>query len=60
MDDNRNLIGQTLNSAEKELKDKIYRIVKRDSENMTITDDFLDERLNLEIENGIITKIYKG
>jgi hypothetical protein len=56
----QNLVGQTLISARKELKDRIYRIVKIDGKAMTITDDFKPDRLNLEIENEIITRVYEG
>ncbi len=56
----QNLVGQTLNSAQKELEDVDYRIVKIDSKAMTITDDFKPDRLNLEIKNGIITNVYEG
>lgn len=58
-----NLIGQTLEearsslSAQKELK---YRIVKTDGKGMIITCDFNPDRLNLEVENGIITNVYEG
>lgn len=55
-----NLIGQTLDSAEKELKNRIFRIVKIDGKGMMITCDFRPDRLNLEIENNIITRVYEG
>lgn len=55
-----NLIGKTLNFAKKELKDRDYRIVKIDGKGMMITCDFNYNRLNLEIENGIIINVYKG
>jgi len=54
------LIGQTLNSAEKELKNRIFRIVKIDGQGMMVTCDFRPDRLNLEIENNIITRVYEG
>jgi hypothetical protein len=55
-----NLIGQTLISAQKELKDRDYRIVKIDGQDIYVTDDIYYDRLNLEIENGIITNVYEG
>jgi len=60
MDITERLIGQTINSAEKELKDKIYRIVKIDGKGMIVTCDFITDRLNLEIENNIIVNVYEG
>lgn len=56
------LIGKTLKSAEKELEGKGYeiRITKVGNTVMAITDDFIDNRLNLEIENGVITNVYNG
>jgi hypothetical protein len=56
----QNLVGQTLISAQKELKDRDYRIVKIDGQDMYVTDDIYYDRLNLEIENGIITNVYEG
>lgn len=56
----QNLIGQTLKSAEKELKDRVYRIVKIDGKGMMITSDCRLDRLNLEIENNIIVNVYEG
>ncbi|WP_396180277.1 hypothetical protein [Flavobacterium sp.] len=56
----QNLVGQTLISARKELKDRDYRIVKIDGQDIYVTDDIYYDRLNLEIENGIITNVYEG
>jgi len=56
----KNLIGQTLDFAEKELKNRIFRIVKIDGKGMMITHDFMPDRLNLEIENNIIVNVYEG
>lgn len=57
---NEELIGLTLESAREILKDKKYRIVRIDGKGMMVTCDYRPERLNLEIENNIITKIHNG
>ena len=54
------LIGKTLKSAEKELKGREYRVVREDKTNYMITDDLHLDRLNLEIDGGIITNVYNG
>lgn len=54
------LIGLTLNSARKELKDKDYRIVRIDGVGMMITCDFRSDRVNLEVENNIIVRTHGG
>jgi len=54
------LVGQTLEFAQKEFKDRYYRIVKIDGKDMMITCDFKPDRLNLEIEKGIIVKVTNG
>lgn len=54
------LKGIDLNSAKEKLKDKEYRIVRIDGVGMMITCDYRTERLNLEVENNIITKVYGG
>lgn len=52
------LIGQP-EFVLKEIKED-YRIVKRDNTNYIITCDFHLDRLNIEIENGIITAVNYG
>ena len=54
------LIGQTLKSAEKELKGREYRVVREDKTDYMITDDLHLYRLNLEIDGGVITNVYNG
>jgi hypothetical protein len=54
------LVGKTLKFAEKELEGKEYRVVREDITNFVITDDLHLDRLNLEIDNGIITNVYNG
>lgn len=57
----KSLVDKNLISAqEKELKGKNYRVVKIDNKPMIITCDFNLDRLNLEIENGIIVNVYEG
>ena len=36
------------------------RVVRRDDSNYAITEDFSFSRINLEIDNGIVTKTYVG
>ena len=55
-----NLVGLTLESAREELKDKDYRVVKIDGVGMMITCDFRSDRVNLEVENNIIVRVYGG
>lgn len=56
------IIGLDLKSAEEIIKsrDLSYRIVRIDGTNFIITDDLKLDRLNLEIENGIIVNCYGG
>jgi len=37
-----------------------YRIVRKDENYYVITSDFHTDRLNIEIDNDIVTKIYGG
>lgn len=37
-----------------------YRVVRKDSNHYAITADFRPERLNLEIDNDIVTQVYSG
>jgi len=54
------LKGLDLNSAQKKLENKEYRIVRIDGKGLMITCDFHPDRLNLEIENNIIVNVYGG
>ncbi|HSE99835.1 MAG TPA: hypothetical protein VLA48_02975 [Nitrososphaeraceae archaeon] len=54
------LKGMDLNSAKEKLKDKEYRIVRIDGVGMMVTCDYRTERLNLEVENNLITNVYGG
>ena len=38
--------------------DGTYRIVKEDGKERVVTDDLRDDRVSMEIENGIVTKAY--
>lgn len=55
-----NLIGLTLESAKERLKGKEYRIVRIDGVGMIITCDWHPNRVNLEIQNNIVTRVYGG
>ena len=55
-----NLVGLTLKSAKENLKDRDYRIVRIDGVGMMITCDFRSDRVNLEVENNIIVRVYGG
>jgi len=52
------LIGQPEFTLKARKED--YRIVKRDSQGYIVTCDFNTERLNIEIEKGIITEVTYG
>ena len=56
------IIGLDLKSAEEIIKSKdlSYRIVRIDDTNFIITHDLKLDRLNLEIENGVIVNCYGG
>lgn len=56
------IIGLDLKSAEQIIKSKdlSYRIVRIDDTNFIITRDLKLDRLNLEIENGVIVNCYGG
>jgi hypothetical protein len=54
------LVGMDYETAVVLLKDENWRVVVRDGKGYVITCDFKPERLNLEIENNIITKVYGG
>ena len=36
------------------------RVIRRDAENFTVTMDYRLDRINLEIDNGIVTKAFIG
>lgn len=56
-----NLIGLTLEQF-KELVDKnaIVRLMREDNNHYFGTCDFHPDRYNLELDNGLITKVYFG
>jgi hypothetical protein len=56
----QSLVGQSLESAQKELENREYRITRIDDKPFMITCDFRSERLNLQIEKGIIVKVTNG
>lgn len=57
-----NLIGLTLEEARFQLSVKRVnnRVVRIDGKSMVITDDLNFDRVNLEIENNIVIRIYNG
>lgn len=56
------LIGLSEEDAIKMCSDSEYqyRIVRRDSENFIITMDLRSDRINLEIDDGVVTKCDLG
>jgi hypothetical protein len=56
------LVGETKESCRKICKkaDLLFRIVREDSERYIITMDFRVDRINAELDNGIITTCYLG
>ena len=38
----------------------VYRVVRKDSDAYAITDDFMIERINVEIDNGLISNCHIG
>lgn len=56
----KELIGMSLNSAKEKLKGTEYRIVKIDGQGMIVTCDLHINRLNLEVENNVIVRVYEG
>lgn len=52
------LIGKDQSSL-KEIKED-YRIVKIDDVDFIITRDYRPDRLNIKIQNGVITEVYYG
>ena len=56
----KELIGMDFDAAKEQLKDKKWRLVRRDGKAYIVTCDYKPERLNLEIENNIITRVYGG
>ena len=57
-----NLIGLTLEEARSLLsaEQRDYRTVRIDGVGMMISCDFRLERVNLEVENNIVTRTYGG
>jgi hypothetical protein len=49
---------QTIESVEGE--EVTYRVTRRDDENYAMTMDYRINRINLEIDNGIVTKTFIG
>ncbi len=55
------LIGKDMDWVREYLKgDVSFRITKLDGYSIPITADYKVERLNLEVENGLVTHIYYG
>lgn len=56
------LIGLPVDDAYNLLKEngEMFRIVREDRTIYTVTMDLNFDRYNLEIDSGIITKVYKG
>lgn len=55
-----NLIGKTKEEAIKELEESntSYRITREDDKSYIVTRDYRPSRYNLEITNGIVTKVF--
>lgn len=49
------IIGKTVKEAESLLQRPI-RVIKEDGESYAVTCDFVSERINVTVENGIITE----
>ncbi len=56
------LVGQPFEQVEPALKTagKRYRVVERDGESFPVTMDYMAERVNLRIKDGIIIGVSKG
>ena len=60
--DFRDLIGLTESEAIKKVKDRGLhaRVTRRDKNYCVVTRDFRLERINLELDRGLVTKVYNG
>jgi|GEM_PF-1459668 len=56
------LVGQPFKKVEPALKAAgiLYRVVEKDGQSFAVTMDYLGERLNFRISNGMITAVTKG
>lgn len=56
------IIGKTEQEGINFLQDENikYRVVRSDSDYYIVTCDFCPERVNLELDNGVITSYHKG
>jgi hypothetical protein len=54
------LIGKTYEDIKESLKKWKCRVVRRDKDNYIITDDLDLTRVNISIDNGIITDVHMG
>jgi hypothetical protein len=56
------LVGKTIEDAIKAFKGSNceYRVVREDTTNYMITDDLVFRRANLEVDNGVVTKVTWG
>lgn len=55
-------VGLTLAEAEAkaEKADLPHRIVRKDGQDLPVTRDYRPERLNFEVEKGVVTKVSNG
>jgi len=60
--DTKELIGKTVNEVRLLANDEGLntRIVKIDGNSLIVTSDFRVDRLNLEVEKGLVVNIYNG
>lgn len=60
--DSNSLVGQKLDVVKPALEaaEIRFRVIEQDGEPMIMTKDFLPERLNFKINDGVITEVSKG
>lgn len=54
------LTGKNYEEIKNIIKDKNCRVVRIDKDSFIITDDYEPTRMNLSIDNGVITKVTFG
>lgn len=62
VNDSNTLVGQKLEVVQPALEaaEIRYRVIEKDGEPMIMTMDYLPERLNFKIKDGVITEVSKG
>jgi hypothetical protein len=60
VNENEYIIGWDIADAVNNLESYGYtvRVVREDGKWYAITDDFIPERIDVEVENGIVTKVW--